>query len=156
MRGTVTWLHASQRRGVIVGENKTGYHFAIEDVYNRWMPARGASVTFMPDVVNRRSVARQVRPVGSSDHSSGDDRHPDMTACDDGRASHDRNDRIACRSCGRQMVPRIIVKQGTPYKSLCPFCGATHQTFAGAKVEKVVIVVMVVLFSVLILSFINR
>jgi NAD-dependent SIR2 family protein deacetylase len=62
-------------------------------------------------------------------------------------SSHNKNDeRVACSSCGKKMIPRIITgppvirpQNGwtpVPKKSVCPFCAATYQKFPMSFGEK--------------------
>ena len=39
------------------------------------------------------------------------------------------DDRVTCPSCGKKIVPRMITYQGSPDKSVCPYCAATVKEF---------------------------
>lgn len=44
------------------------------------------------------------------------------------RAPH-QDHREVCAHCGKKIVPRMTMRNNTPYKSFCPFCGAVHKNF---------------------------
>ena len=39
------------------------------------------------------------------------------------------DDRVICPGCGKKIVPRLVVYQGSPQKSLCPYCACVIKSF---------------------------
>lgn len=40
------------------------------------------------------------------------------------------DDRINCPECGKKIVPRMITYNGSPSKSVCPYCATTIKEFS--------------------------
>lgn len=38
-------------------------------------------------------------------------------------------DHDTCSSCHKRMIPQLVISQGVPERSYCPFCGTTHKDF---------------------------
>lgn len=39
------------------------------------------------------------------------------------------DDRVLCSSCNKTMVPQLVMCDGKPNRSFCPFCAAIHRDF---------------------------
>lgn len=114
MRGTVKWFSAERGYGFITSEAGDDHYFSVRDVEEAAVPIRGESVEFDAQQGPKGPRALRVRWLSLVDGSV-------RTKRDD--------DRAECRHCGKRMVPRIITMQGMLRKSVCPFCGGTHQSF---------------------------
>ena len=73
-------------------------------------------------------------------------------------------DKVLCGSCGKRMVPRIITGAplvnlplgGEPVlkKSVCPFCGAVHQSFPASPGQIVLQVMLIMIVMALFVTVI--
>ena len=55
-------------------------------------------------------------------------RPPSAQTADSTAASHS----TACDHCGKHMTPRLVLFNGYPQRSFCPFCGNVHKDFTQA------------------------
>ena len=56
-------------------------------------------------------------------------RPPSAPTVDSTAGSHS----IACHHCGKHMTPCLVLFNGYPQRSFCPFCGGVHRDFTQAK-----------------------
>lgn len=115
MRGTVKWFSAERGYGFITSKNGDDCYFSVQDVEGFTMPSGGESADFDEKQGPKGLRAVRVRLLLPPESA----RTPTKS----------RDDRAECRHCGKRMVPRIITMQGMLRKSVCPFCGGTHQLF---------------------------
>ena len=76
------------------------------------------------------------------------------------------DDRVSCSSCEKKMIPRIITgppvfrsQHGwtpVPKKSVCPFCGTTHQKFPMSLGEKVGLTILGIIALFVLLVALSR
>lgn len=136
MEGKVKWFSEAKGFGFIVGNDGVERFFGVRDIKGVDLPNNGASVTF--DSVSGPKGPKAINIVIVCQREGGSD------------------DRVTCVSCNKKMVPRIITGpplvhgQGgwtpVPKKSVCPFCGNTHQTFPPSNREKFGVVIFTIVF----------
>lgn len=110
MYGTVKWFSQKDGYGFIVGDDGTDRYFNVRHVVGADLPSNGDTVQFTHEAGPKgpRAVAVSIFTRATRDPGSG---------------------RVTCGHCGKAMVPRLITYRGSPRKSLCPFCGETHNNF---------------------------
>lgn len=112
VEGKIKWFSEEKGYGFIFGEDDRDYYFNIRDLTGSDLPRNGDEVRF--EAGEGKKGPRATSVVISA------------------RASTDRrsDDRVTCRRCDRKMVPRMIVSNGRPHQSVCPFCGAVYKKFS--------------------------
>jgi len=109
LQGTVKWFSQDKGFGFIVGSDGTERYFNVRSVKGASIPKTGANVEFLPTESSRGPRATEVKVLSQP-------------------AGH-FDERIACRNCGKRIVPRIITNHGVLTRSVCPFCGETVRDF---------------------------
>jgi CspA family cold shock protein len=109
LQGTVKWFSQDKGYGFIVGVDGTERYFNVQSVKGVSLPKTGANVEFLPTDGSRGPRAAEVKVLSQP-------------------AGHN-DERIACRHCGKRIVPRIITNQGVLTRSVCPFCGEIAKDF---------------------------
>ena len=110
MKGTVKWFSQEKGYGFIVGEDEIERYFNVRAINGAALPCNGAEVSFTPGQGNKGPRAGDVQIIK--------------------QAARDVNDsRVTCHGCQKMMVPRIITRQGSLRRSVCPFCGTTIKKF---------------------------
>lgn len=108
--GIVKWFSNEKGYGFITLEDNRDVFFHVSDVIGPEIPQSGDLVSF-----KLKEGEKGLRAV-------------DVEIID--RNKKRRDDRIECPSCGRMIVPRLIIRQGELDRSVCPFCGETIEDFA--------------------------
>lgn len=151
--GTVRWFSQEKGYGFITADNGDDVFMHVKNLEDRrFIPASGDGVRF---VITRRPKGLQaVKIQHSPEHAS----VPLTATRSDSMHQHAQNNkstdnRPACSGCGRRMVPRIITHRGHLDRSVCPFCGTTHQRFAGNYIGWVVGTISVFILIAMISSF---
>lgn len=117
MDGKVKWFSEEKGYGYIVGEDDKDYYFNIREVKGADLPRNGDVVSFTPGQGNKGPRASAVTTISKAPPKNQTNTTP----------RHD--DRVTCPSCLKKMVPRMITYNGSPSKSVCPFCGETYKEF---------------------------
>jgi len=128
LQGTVKWFSQERGFGFIVGSDGTERYFNVRGVKGASVPRTGANVEFLPTDGSRGPRATEVEVLSQS-------------------ARH-KDERIACRYCGKRIVPRIITNQGVLTRSVCPFCGETVKDFRPWWPYVVILAAVVLIFLV--------
>lgn len=115
MQGKVKWFSVEKGYGYIAGNGIPDHYFNIRDVHGAELPGNGDVVTFESSPGKKGPRAKSVVISAKA------------TATE--RAARSGDDRDTCAHCGKKMVPRLVTYQGTPQKSLCPYCGEIHKDF---------------------------
>lgn len=116
MEGKVKWFSSEKGYGYIVGEDTKDYYFNVSQVQGSDLPRNGDVVNYEPSQGKKGPRASAVRIKIRSTATS--------------QSSGRSDDRVECPSCRKRMVPRMVTYQGSPSKSLCPFCGTTYKDFS--------------------------
>jgi cold shock CspA family protein len=144
--GTVKWFSEAKGYGFVVGADGVDHHFNVSDVRGATLPRSGDTVQFEPGQSRRGPKAR---------HVTLQERAGDRPSSGRPRSEAAPDDRVVCSSCSKRMVPRIITgpplvtgRRWTPVpkRSICPFCGATYQTFPPSTGERVALFLFILLF----------
>lgn len=114
MKGTVKWFSSEKGYGFITSESGEDHYFNVQSINGASLPSNGDMVQFESKPGNKGPRATNVTITEKA--------VPQNTRPTD--------DRINCPSCGKKIVPRIITYQGSPEKSVCPYCAATVKTFS--------------------------
>lgn len=129
MEGVVTFYNSSKSFGFIKTDGEDHY-FRGSDVQGLKILRTGDKVTFASTPAGPRDKnpkAVQIVLVAMASQQRKEPRHTERTTPAAGQRPHD--DREACASCGKQMVPRMSFRNSEPYRSFCPYCGAVHRKF---------------------------
>lgn len=113
MQGTVKWFSSEKGYGFITPESGEDHYFNVRSINGASLPSNGDTVTFDPKPGKKGPRASNVIITVKA------------TAQSTGRW----DDRILCPNCEKKIVPRIIVYQGTPERSVCPYCAETVKDF---------------------------
>ena len=126
MKGTVKWFSLDRGYGFITSESGEDHYFNDQSVNGVALPSNGDSVSFESKIGNkgRRAsnvvITAKVAPKRSRTISRS--RYID-------RNSNKTDDRIECPGCGKKIVPRLIISDGEPHHSVCPYCAETVKHF---------------------------
>ena len=113
MRGIVKWFSQEKGFGFITPDSGEDHYFNIQSIKGADLPSNGDKVTFDSRVEKKGAKAFNVCIVEKSLKQT-------KMASDD---------RISCQKCGKKITPRLIIKDGEPQKSVCPYCASTVKTF---------------------------
>lgn len=118
MKGTIKFYNTEKGFGFIFcEETNEDVYFHINDWKNGSVPNGNDNVEFeLSTSKNGKSKAINVTLTKSAN-----DKKQENYAKND--------DRIICPGCGKRIVPRIIIYQGSPTKSVCPYCATTVKNF---------------------------
>jgi len=117
--GQVKWFSSEKGYGFIVGEDGEDRYFNIKDLKGVDLPQNGDKVTFTSANGKKGLKAINISITNKIQRKN-------------------VSEKVTCAHCGKTMIPRIItgppmVTGGhwtpVPIKSICPFCGVTHQEF---------------------------
>ncbi len=118
MTGRVKFFSQTKGYGYIVGDEALEYYVTVRDIEGADLPRNGDLVQFEPTSNQRgpKAIKVQLLERGRSRNQVG---------------SGQREDTVTCRYCKKQIVPRLIVKDGRPDSSVCPHCGHVVKSFTG-------------------------
>jgi cold shock CspA family protein len=121
VQGKVKWFSEEKGYGFVTDATSTDRFFSVRDIIGSELPPTGSVVEFEPAEGKRGPRAQAVRIVTK----------PLATRINTYTFSSpkERDDRAICGSCGKKMVPRLIIHRGVIQRSVCPFCGATYKAF---------------------------
>ncbi|MBE6422812.1 cold-shock protein [Succinivibrio dextrinosolvens] len=146
MKGKVKFFKEQEGYGFILGENGEEYYFNVHDIKSfEKTPRMGDLAEFnvkASTAKNKKDKAVDVE-ITNADTSESNSRNENRR----------RDDRITCPNCGRKIVPRLVTYQGSPEKSLCPYCGARIQTFFVGYFKYVTFVIFLVVFFIMFIMF---
>jgi len=132
MRGYIKWYSQEKRYGFAVDENGVEHYFNSNDVIAVANPGAGIAIEFSPRVNQKGPRATLIKEVA----------RPTVNRSQSVEKS---DSRVKCGSCEKLMVPRLILGPPlaasshwtpVPKKSVCPFCGCTHQEFPPSPEER--------------------
>ncbi len=112
MRGTVKWFSKEKGYGFIVGNDNIDRFFSVRDISGVNLPNTGDIVDFQDKQSKKGPAATSINIISSAK-----------------TIASFNDDKVVCADCGKRMVPRMITYNGSPSKSVCPFCGATYKKF---------------------------
>lgn len=115
MEGKVKWFSKDKGYGFITGLDNVDRYFNESSVEGGEIPNAGDSVLFDEKQGIKGPQAIGVKIVGRYNPGADDDR-------------------VLCGSCGRRMVPLVIIEvnwrgRKQPYHSVCPYCGTKYMDF---------------------------
>lgn len=120
MKGTVKWFSLEKGYGFITSESGEDHYFNVQGVNGVDLPSTGDSVSFESKIGNKGLRASNVVITAkvARRRSSTISRNSDKI-----------DDRIKCPNCGKKIIPRLIISQGEPDYSVCPYCATTIKNF---------------------------
>lgn len=114
MHGKVKWFNKDKGFGWIIGEDSKEYYYNVRDVQGADLPENnGDEVAFEPSQNKRGLKAVEVKLLAKNNVNN-----------------RSKDERETCKYCKKKMIPRMIIQNGAPYKSVCPYCAATHKQFS--------------------------
>ena len=118
MKGTIKFYNSEKGFGFIFCEDTIeDVYFHINDWKNASVPNGNDDVEFeLGKSQNGKSKAINITLLKSAN----DKRQENFSKNDD---------RVICPGCGKKIVPRLVVYQGSPQKSLCPYCACVIKSF---------------------------
>ena len=131
MRGKVKWFSTEKGYGFIVGADGGEYFFSVSDIKGADLPNNGDNVEFTETQTAKGARAKAVTIAA-------------RLAAAPKTMTHESDNRVRCRSCGKAMIPRIVTgpplgatRHWTPVPkhSICPVCAKIHETFEPADGE---------------------
>ena len=118
MKGTIKFYNSEKGFGFIFCEDTIeDVYFHINDWKNASVPNGNDDVEFeLGKSQNGKSKAINITLLKSAN----DKRQENFSKNDD---------RVICPGCGKKIVPRLVLYQGSPQKSLCPYCACVIKSF---------------------------
>jgi cold shock CspA family protein len=114
MKGRVKFFSPTKGFGYVVSVDHREFYINVRDVIGAELPRSGDEVEFEPSSTERGPKALRLQITGKgAAHTS---------------ASLDT---VECPHCKRRVIPRLILKNGAPDRSVCSFCGETIRWFSG-------------------------
>lgn len=117
--GTVKWFSKEKGYGFITDQDKIDHFFDVSDIVGEKIPPIGSTVAFTSVPTSKKPRAKKIEVVFFREEAS---RYE------------------TCNTCGKQMVPRLIIHQGEATHSVCPFCGKTHRQLIGPPLWAVLLI----------------
>lgn len=114
MQGRVKWFSEEKGYGYIVADDGKEHYFNIRDIQGTSLPRNGDAVTFASGQGTKGPRASSVVIDTNSQSNTG---------------SRNTDERVTCPHCGKKMMPRLIIWNGTPQNSVCPFCAGVYKNF---------------------------
>ncbi|MDR2904988.1 MAG: cold shock domain-containing protein [Helicobacteraceae bacterium] len=133
-RGVVKIFFKDKGYGFINSGEKD-FYFDVKNIVGANLPNNGASVEFNETEGKKGPAAANVVILQNIKADSDDSR-------------------VICEHCKKKMVPRIVLHQGEPQHSVCPFCGGVYKKFPWPLSKKVALVAFIVVFLFLASRFI--
>ncbi len=113
MQGIVKWFNTEKGYGFITSVSGQDHYFNVQDIIGASLPTNGDSVTFESKSGNKGLRANSIKIIEKPVQNS----------------KNKIDDRIGCPSCGKRIVPKIIINRGSLDHSVCPFCGGWIKDF---------------------------
>ena len=121
MRGKVKFYRETDGYGFIQGDDGQEYYFNMHGLREfDGVPRTGQIAEFT--VVSAKGKGR--KPKAENIAITG---NPAGDASSGKRSETDY--RMICPHCQRKMVPRMVTRNGAPYRSYCPYCGGMVRHF---------------------------
>jgi cold shock CspA family protein len=115
VQGKVKWFSEEKGYGYIVAEDGKEHYFNIRDIQGTNLPRNGNAVNFDSRQGAKGPRASSVVVDPNSQASTG---------------SRNTDERVTCNHCGKKMMPRLIIRNGSPDHSVCPFCAGVYKNFS--------------------------
>ena len=136
MHGTITELNPKEGCGVIHCDGlKIDVSLCMSRVKGDKQLTVGDVVSFLGFVGPKGPEAKEIillwREVKTSTTANANSRNTVTTIQQVAKeiAVKLPNDRDQCASCGKLMIPSLVLSNGAPERSFCPFCGVVHKDF---------------------------
>jgi len=114
VQGKIKWFSQEKGYGYIVAEDGKEHYFNIRDIQGANLPRNGDFVTFESGQGTKGPRASSVVTDPNSQAST---------------VNRSTDERVTCTHCGKKMMPRLIIYNHSPYRSVCPFCAGVYKDF---------------------------
>ncbi|MDD2898406.1 MAG: cold shock domain-containing protein [Desulfuromonadaceae bacterium] len=114
MQGTVKWFSQEKGFGFIVDSDGNDLYFNVQGIKGATLPGNGDVVSYDIGKGKKGPIATSVTIIQKKEVQSRN------TYVDS---------RVTCSKCNRAMVPRVVLKYGSPDYSICPYCGDMYKAF---------------------------
>ena len=117
--GTVKWFNEEKGYGFIyIKHSREDMYFHINDWKNQTPPVINDDVEFEIAEATKQGKEKAINIILVK--SSKEKKEENFAKNDD---------RVICPGCGKKIVPRLVVYQGSPQKSLVPYCACVVKSF---------------------------
>lgn len=144
-KGFIISYNSENGYGFVRGEDGEDYYFKIHAFKENSLPQVSRQVIFT--LGNTPAKKGQNPPISWLKY--------DSTATSEKHPVNKDDSRIQCPHCGKKIIPRMVIINGTPYSSHCPICGGKVRQFQSGCLTIFVVMVVVIAFIAISLKYFN-
>lgn len=149
MKGKIKLFKEQEGYGFILGENGNEYYFNVHDIKSFERPPRmGDLAEFNVKESTAKNKKDKAVDVAITQATSSESISR--------KKNRRRDDRITCPHCGRKIIPRVVINNGAPEQSICPYCGNRIEIFFGGYAEIAVFVIVLIVFLIIMANIFLR
>ena len=125
MKGVIRWFSKEKGFGFILGEDEKNYFVHIKDIKGLDIPKEKDKVEFEIIKTEKGLKAVNVKII-------------------DKNTKENTDSFVVCNNCNKKIVPRIVFENGTPMRSICPYCGSTYKVFKEIQIEFPILIMVLI------------